>query len=318
MVVLPIQPGGSPLSNFNKLLFSLALFVAVLAIGACGSDTSPTPAAQPAAAPTAVATLVAEPTAAPTVDEPTVVPATVASTAAATPTQVAGTDTPADPSVSELAEEAWANLVELTEAHSPRDSATGQELAAAEYLVGRFESMGYSAEVRPFEFEFMRRNAAVLVLTSPQASEIRGSPIALSAQGQASGVLVDVGRAFAEDVPAEGVRGKIALVQRGTITFEEKVSRVADAGAIAAVIYNNERGGFNGRLASQAAIPAVSISLEDGEILQRLTAQGDVEVAITLEPEMLGSRNVVAELPSTRGDGRVVVVGGHFDTVADT
>ena len=322
MVVMPIRPGGSPLSNLNKLLFSLALFVAVLAVGACGSDTSPTPAAQPAAAPTAVATLVTEPSAAPTMAASTVVPAaaapTAAATHAATPTQVAGTDTPADASVSELADEAWANLVELTEAHSPRDSATSDELAAAEYLVGRFESMGYSAEVRPFEFEFMRRNAAVLVLTSAEASEIRGSPIALSAQGQASGVLVDVGRAFAEDVPVERVRGKIALVQRGTITFEEKVSRLADAGAIAAVIYNNERGGFNGRLASQATIPAVSISLEDGEILQRLTAGGDVEVAITLEPEMLGSRNVVAELPGTRGDGRVVVVGGHFDTVADT
>lgn len=310
------------MSNLNKLLFSFALFVAVLAVGACGSDTTPTSAAPPAAAPTAVATLVAEPSEAPIVAAPTVAPATAAPTMAPTPVTmlapVAATDAPADASVSALAEDAWANLVELTEAHSSRESATGQELAAAEYLVGRFESMGYSAEVRPFEFEFMRRNAAVLVLTSPVGQEIRGSPIALSARGQASGVLVDVGGAFAEEVTTEGVRGKIVLVQRGTITFEEKVSRVAEAGAIAAVIYNNERGGFDGRLSTQAAIPAVSISLEDGETLQRLTAGGDVEVAITLEPEILGSRNVVAELPGTGGNGRVVVVGGHFDTVADT
>ncbi|HBJ32396.1 MAG TPA: hypothetical protein DDY93_13630, partial [Dehalococcoidia bacterium] len=44
--------------------------------------------------------------------------------------------------------------------------------------------------------------------------------------------------------PAEGLAGKVALIERGTILFEEKVNRVTDAGAVAAIIFNNGAGIF--------------------------------------------------------------------------
>ena len=93
---------------------------------------------------------------------------------------------------------------------------------------------------------------------------------------------------------------------------------MARAGALAAVIYNNEPGGFGGRLANQSNIPAVSISKESGETIKELMASSEVEATASLVQEMRDSRNVVAEKPGTASDGKVVILGGHFDTVPGT
>ena len=80
--------------------------------------------------------------------------------------------------------------------------------------------------------------------------------------------VVDVGLAFPEDVDAERLRGKIALIGRGTLTFQAKVRRVQEAGAVAAVIYNDRPGRFGGRLSTASEIPAISISQENGEAVK--------------------------------------------------
>ena len=69
--------------------------------------------------------------------------------------------------------------------------------------------------------------------------------------------------------------GFIALIQRGTVTFEQKVQSAMAAGAAAAIIYNNPANGpgnFNGTLTDPTNggtpwIPAVSLSQTDGEAL---------------------------------------------------
>ena len=63
------------------------------------------------------------------------------------------------------------------------------------------------------------------------------------------------------------VRGKIALVKRGDITFEEKVQFAEEAGAIAVVIYNNIPGAIHMTIGNHAKIPAVSISKDEGDVL---------------------------------------------------
>ena len=60
-------------------------------------------------------------------------------------------------------------------------------------------------------------------------------PIARSIEATKTGTLASAGKAFEEDIPPEGLDGKVALIERGTITFEEKVKRVADAGAVGAI-----------------------------------------------------------------------------------
>jgi Zn-dependent M28 family amino/carboxypeptidase len=47
-------------------------------------------------------------------------------------------------------------------------------------------------------------------------------------------------------------------------------------------------------------------------------AGGEITATVSVVIEAHDSRNVIAELPGTADDGRVVVLGGHYDTVADT
>ncbi|MGG1616262.1 leucine-rich repeat protein [Paenibacillus sp. NRS-1781] len=82
---------------------------------------------------------------------------------------------------------------------------------------------------------------------------------------------VYAGYGTAEDVQKAGdLKGKIALLSRGgQISFQEKVGAAYAAGAVAAVIYNNEAGKANMDISSYY-IPAVSITKEDGEFLVNL------------------------------------------------
>jgi subtilisin family serine protease len=81
------------------------------------------------------------------------------------------------------------------------------------------------------------------------------------------------GLAYPQDFPAQ-VSGNIALIQRGTLLFSEKVTNAQNAGAVAAVIYNNVVDSFdqNGGTLGQAGnwIPAVSLTKVEGEAIQAL------------------------------------------------
>ena len=63
------------------------------------------------------------------------------------------------------------------------------------------------------------------------------------------------------------VKGKIALVKRGDISFEEKVLFAANAGAVAIIIYNNVYGDIIMTVGNNPRIPVVSIGKDDGEYL---------------------------------------------------
>lgn len=104
------------------------------------------------------------------------------------------------------------------------------------------------------------RNASLTVgIDSYITSALEGSM-----QGTASGALVDGGKALA----AGSWSGKVVLVERGDISFADKVANVQAGGGGAAVIYNNVAGGFSGTLSPLVStIPAISISREDGLVL---------------------------------------------------
>jgi serine protease len=66
-----------------------------------------------------------------------------------------------------------------------------------------------------------------------------------------------------------GVTDKICLIQRGEVSFAQKVESCQAGGGIGAVIYNNEPGNFSGTLgdAPTTNIVALSVSQEDGQLL---------------------------------------------------
>jgi subtilisin family serine protease len=90
-----------------------------------------------------------------------------------------------------------------------------------------------------------------------------------------SGNLVSCGLGQAGEFPA-GVAGNIALIQRGTIDFATKATNAKNAGATAAIIYNNVAGEFSGTLGAAGDwIPTVSVSDAAGAALL-LQASGTV------------------------------------------
>jgi len=98
--------------------------------------------------------------------------------------------------------------------------------------------------------------------------------------------------------------GRIALIQRGGCDFQVKLRRVEDAGAIAAVVYNNAGDPIimNGE-ANSVQIPAVMIGTADGQFLvDELLAETVITVALSkgLFRELGDTGNVMGDF-SSRG-----------------
>jgi subtilisin family serine protease len=77
--------------------------------------------------------------------------------------------------------------------------------------------------------------------------------------------LVDCGSGKDSSFFPAAVSGNIALIERGDKTFKEKILNAQKAGALAAVIYNNEAGIFSGTLGEAGDwIPVIALAREDG------------------------------------------------------
>ena len=209
--------------------------------------------------------------------------------------------------------DAFALLQELLEELGPRESATDQELAAAKYLRSRFQEMGYATELQEFTVEDISLDGPGLTLNTPQAMEFDALPMQSSGLGTVLGLLVPVGLAMPGDIPDGGLEGRIAFSRRGVIPFQDKADNVFAAGAVGLVVYNNVTGLFQGTLSAESEFPVISISDTDGESIEIMLLESEIEVSISLTMKELMSRNVIAEKP---GPGTAaVVLGGHYDTV---
>ncbi|TRW48533.1 S8 family serine peptidase [Aliidiomarina halalkaliphila] len=90
-----------------------------------------------------------------------------------------------------------------------------------------------------------------------------------SPEGEGSGALIDCGLGTST---CQGAQGNVCLMERGQISFADKVLACQNGGGVAAVVYNNESGPLNGTLGGVSVnIPAVGISQADGQ-----TALGSV------------------------------------------
>lgn len=81
------------------------------------------------------------------------------------------------------------------------------------------------------------------------------------------------------------VKGKIALIKRGKITFTEKANNALRAGAVAVIIYNHISGSFIGNLEGEVDLPVSTISKEEGKKLKQLTEKGETEARIHIIEE---------------------------------
>ncbi|MEO8104033.1 MAG: M36 family metallopeptidase, partial [Betaproteobacteria bacterium] len=129
-------------------------------------------------------------------------------------------------------------------------------------------------------------NEAAAVTVTPPASNL---PVGTAPFGPAifdislSVVLVDDGSGAVTDgcQPfANNVSGKIALVDRGTCTFETKALNAQNAGALGLIVANNVSGvidmGDDPAITTPITVPVLMISLDDGANLKTSLQSGAV------------------------------------------
>ena len=303
------------LAGFNVSLFAV--------VTACAADSGLPAGANPGSSATsgseaAAASPATSPAALPPAS-PSASPSAVPRPSPAASPLPLGTRTNTSPlSSNELDQLALQFVSHLSEEMGPRASGTEQERKTAQYLEAQLEEFGYRTRLQEFTVRTLSQSASSLTLESPDILSFEVVPLGRSSTGEVNGRLVPAGLARANELPEKGLAGNIALVERGLITFREKVERLAEAGAAGAVIYNNVPGIFRGTLREAGAIPVVSISQEDGSKIQELVAEGTVKAALTVKEEIHPSQNVIAEKPGSPDGIGVVVLGAHYDSVPGT
>lgn len=203
--------------------------------------------------------------------------------------------------------------------------------AAAGYVEKTLRSAGYSVREQPFTFPFFNELAPpVLTEVAPTATTFPTTTFAYSGSGDVTGALVPTdnvmvppapvptstsGCDVSDFPPASPSVPKVALIQRGTCSFEVKALNAQAAGYAAAVFFNEGQPGRDaadtGTLGAAVTIPVVGVlSYADGAALYAAATSGSgARVHVRTSTENVPNArtmNIVAE--SKGGDPRHVLL----------
>jgi Zn-dependent M28 family amino/carboxypeptidase len=114
--------------------------------------------------------------------------------------------------------------------------------------------------------------------------------------------------------------GGIALVSRGGCPFADKSAAARAAGAVAALVYNNEPAPLQGTLGEQTPdlVPTVGILQSQGQTLLTALESGPVTADLQLQQTIttIETFNIIADTPT--GDrANTVMLGAHLDSVPE-
>jgi Zn-dependent M28 family amino/carboxypeptidase len=213
--------------------------------------------------------------------------------------------------------------------------------ASVDYVVNRLRAAGYRVSLDEFDFpEWTLNSPSTLAEVSPTArtwvedtdyivSQFSGAGDITAKVVPTSDIQVPLpggagtGTSGCEpgDFPAE-TAGNIALMQRGTCPFVQKYQNAKDAGAIAALIFNDGGDGREEPLFITTPVglgmPTAMTSNDVGEALYGEAQSGDVTVHFKVDATTTPNTEVNVIADSSRGDAdRTIVAGGHLDSVEE-
>jgi Zn-dependent M28 family amino/carboxypeptidase len=208
---------------------------------------------------------------------------------------------------------------------------------SAEYVAEKLREAGYAVRFEAFDFPFFEeRTPPVLIVNASDGQQAPAAAAAfrtlnnsgtadVTARLRAVHLDLDGGPPRASTSGCEAgdlagfERGAVALVRRGTCTFQTKVENAVAAGAVGVIIMNEGTQGraaaFSGQLSRPAAVPIVGVSYEFGRSLENAARGGAaVRLAVDAVSGMRTTRNVLADAAGD-GSGALTVVGAHLDSV---
>lgn len=147
--------------------------------------------------------------------------------------------------------------------------------------------------------------------------------VGLAPGGHVSGSVVAIPNLGCEesDFPAD-LKGKVALIHRGTCVSGEKVAFATSKGAAGVIIYNNADGNLLGYSLQRYPtkdneyVPTAGITRAAGEgIIAQLGLGAEVTADFTTNAKDITTYNIIAQ--TKEGDqNNVIHISGHSDSVA--
>ena len=194
--------------------------------------------------------------------------------------------------------------------------------ASVRYLERRLAAAGYETwrQTVPLTVE-ETMSSSVEYTVDRTTRVVRHMPMTASPgtgpTGVTGAVVAPSGRStgcLPRDWRGSEVSGAIALVSRGSCTFDAKSRVAAAAGARALIVHNSTAGLLNGTLrTSDRHVPTVGITMDAGRVLTGLPEGAEVTVVVDKVVEERETVNLFAETGSGRAEG-VVIVGAHLDS----
>ncbi|MCT4475598.1 M28 family peptidase [Peribacillus frigoritolerans] len=222
------------------------------------------------------------------------------------------------------ADKIYKNIEYLSQ--TPRVAGSDSEYKAVQFIKKQFKSYGYKADIEEFNFLSYTDPNLVELSVAGFDGEIQANHLTYSVNGDLSGEVVYAGLGTKEEFGEIDVAGKIALIQRGSLTFAEKVLNAAEKGAAGVILFNNAEGELNGTLGedNDKYIPSVTITKKDGEaLLEKLNAGVKLTASLKIEGAYSGEKtsyNVVATKKATKSNkakkNDIIYITGHHDSVA--
>jgi Zn-dependent M28 family amino/carboxypeptidase len=216
-----------------------------------------------------------------------------------------------------------------------RAAATPGYDASVDYVMRRMRRAGYRVRKHEFDFPNWTQNgAATLQFGTKTYTEGTDYVVAqFSGSGDVSAKIVptnditipppggagsSTSGCEASDYPAD-TSGNIALIQRGTCPFVQKIQAAKDAGAAAVLIFND---GFEGRTDAfeisgvpYVGIPVAMTTSAAGEELYAAAGQ-TVRFTVDATTTRRAQYNVIADSYEGKRN-RTILVGGHLDSVEE-
>ena len=218
-----------------------------------------------------------------------------------------------------------------------RASGTSGYDASGAYVTEKLTAAGYRVTAQPFAFPFFEELApTTFAQTSPTPTTYTDADFAIM-EYSGSGVVTDrpvqnvdltlppgtdanTSTSGCEATDFAGfTAGNVALIQRGTCTFDAKARNAQTAGASAVVIFNEGQPGrtevLNGTLGGPGVtIPVLGTSYDAGAGLASTASR--VSISASTRSETRHTTNYLAQTATGRTD-RVVLVGAHLDSVPE-
>jgi len=224
--------------------------------------------------------------------------------------------------------------------HGNRFSGTSGHNASVDYVVAKLRAAGYDPQVQTFDYQayevvgpsVLQKVAPLPMVTYTEGVDFgaitQTDPGNVTANVTAVDLMLGLGNTSTsgcEDADFVGFpAGNIALLQRGTCTFELKAETAAAHGAVGIVIMNQG----NTTATDRNNIPAVTLTANNTSGIPVLGVTYALGVTLAGTPglrmhifantfrQILPTANVIAEKRGVNNDN-VVVVGGHLDSVLD-